>query len=391
MHAGQPHAWQIVLGVKIVVVALAGLGACSTPVPPRRAALAVWGASPPCRRSRPWSWGCSWPGERAGRAASARCRPRPMGLTYEAGSRSPVAIRRREGIRAPNPRRDLRARWGHRPRCGGRRPVRQHASSPSWPGRWARPSRSSRRASPKGPEGRRRRRHDRRSGDKAAAKDGDRAVRRLGIGLRSPPGHPAPSRVAGGRFGDGPSRSSRTSSWSTSWRGLWPSPRYTSATVAFFCGPRARSPCWPSPPAVRSGWPACAEPASTPRSTSRWRWRWRRPRPPRAATRHRPGSWWWRSLAVGVGADGHPRPRRQDVPASAGVGTGAAADGVPDSLGGRAGPRRPAAPRWWRGDSGIVAGRSARRLPEAEEKLRGGARQVGGTRATAPVVARASG
>ena len=44
VHAGQPHAWQVVLGVKIAVVALAGVSAylhSRSTTPP---ALAAWGA-----------------------------------------------------------------------------------------------------------------------------------------------------------------------------------------------------------------------------------------------------------------------------------------------------------------------------------------------------------
>lgn len=43
-HGGQPRAWQIVLGVKIGVVVLAGLGAWLHSRAVSRAALAVWGA-----------------------------------------------------------------------------------------------------------------------------------------------------------------------------------------------------------------------------------------------------------------------------------------------------------------------------------------------------------
>ncbi len=41
---GQPHAWKIVLGVKIAVVALAGLSAWLHSIARSRAGLAVWGA-----------------------------------------------------------------------------------------------------------------------------------------------------------------------------------------------------------------------------------------------------------------------------------------------------------------------------------------------------------
>ena len=43
VHAGQPHSWQIVLGVKIVVVALAGLGALLHTRATTTRGLAVWG------------------------------------------------------------------------------------------------------------------------------------------------------------------------------------------------------------------------------------------------------------------------------------------------------------------------------------------------------------
>ena len=42
--AGQPHAWQVVLGVKIGVVLLAGLAAYLHQRSASRTALAVWGA-----------------------------------------------------------------------------------------------------------------------------------------------------------------------------------------------------------------------------------------------------------------------------------------------------------------------------------------------------------
>ena len=44
VHARQPHAWQVVLGVKIAVVLLAGLGAWLHGLARNRAALAAWGA-----------------------------------------------------------------------------------------------------------------------------------------------------------------------------------------------------------------------------------------------------------------------------------------------------------------------------------------------------------
>jgi putative copper export protein len=44
-HAGQPKAWQAVLGVKIVVVALAGLAAYLHTRSSTRRGLAVWGAT----------------------------------------------------------------------------------------------------------------------------------------------------------------------------------------------------------------------------------------------------------------------------------------------------------------------------------------------------------
>ena len=43
VHAGQPHAWQIVLGVKIAVVALAGLGALLHTRATTPRGLAAWG------------------------------------------------------------------------------------------------------------------------------------------------------------------------------------------------------------------------------------------------------------------------------------------------------------------------------------------------------------
>jgi len=43
VHAGQPHAWQVVLGVKIVVVALAGLGAYLHTRSTTKQGLAMWG------------------------------------------------------------------------------------------------------------------------------------------------------------------------------------------------------------------------------------------------------------------------------------------------------------------------------------------------------------
>ena len=44
VHAGQPHAWQAVLGVKIVVVALAGLSAYLHTRASTKRSLALWGA-----------------------------------------------------------------------------------------------------------------------------------------------------------------------------------------------------------------------------------------------------------------------------------------------------------------------------------------------------------
>jgi putative copper export protein len=44
VHAGQPHAWQVVLGIKIAVVALAGLAAYLHTRSTSRRGLAVWGA-----------------------------------------------------------------------------------------------------------------------------------------------------------------------------------------------------------------------------------------------------------------------------------------------------------------------------------------------------------
>ena len=44
VHAGQPSAWQAVLGIKIVVVAVAGLSACLHTRSTTRRGLAVWGA-----------------------------------------------------------------------------------------------------------------------------------------------------------------------------------------------------------------------------------------------------------------------------------------------------------------------------------------------------------
>ena len=44
VQAGQPHAWQVVLGVKIAVVLLAGLSAWLHGRARNRAALAAWGA-----------------------------------------------------------------------------------------------------------------------------------------------------------------------------------------------------------------------------------------------------------------------------------------------------------------------------------------------------------
>jgi putative copper export protein len=43
-HTGQPHDWNVVLGVKIAVVLLAGLAAWLHGRAPNRTALAVWGA-----------------------------------------------------------------------------------------------------------------------------------------------------------------------------------------------------------------------------------------------------------------------------------------------------------------------------------------------------------
>ncbi len=45
VHAGQPSAWQAVLGVKIVVVAVAGLSAYLHTRSTTRRGLAVWGAA----------------------------------------------------------------------------------------------------------------------------------------------------------------------------------------------------------------------------------------------------------------------------------------------------------------------------------------------------------
>jgi len=44
VHAGQPRAWQVVLGIKIVVVATAGLAAWLHSRATTRTALATWGA-----------------------------------------------------------------------------------------------------------------------------------------------------------------------------------------------------------------------------------------------------------------------------------------------------------------------------------------------------------
>lgn len=44
VHAGQPHSWQVVLGIKIAVVALAGLAAWLHSRATTRGALAAWGA-----------------------------------------------------------------------------------------------------------------------------------------------------------------------------------------------------------------------------------------------------------------------------------------------------------------------------------------------------------
>jgi hypothetical protein len=44
VHAGQPHAWQVVLTIKIVVVALAGLAAYLHTRATTVRALAAWGA-----------------------------------------------------------------------------------------------------------------------------------------------------------------------------------------------------------------------------------------------------------------------------------------------------------------------------------------------------------
>jgi len=44
VHAGQPRAWQVVLGVKIAVVALAGLSAYLHTRSTSRRGLAAWGA-----------------------------------------------------------------------------------------------------------------------------------------------------------------------------------------------------------------------------------------------------------------------------------------------------------------------------------------------------------
>jgi putative copper export protein len=44
VHAGQPHAWQVVLGIKIAVVALAGVAAYLHTRATTTRGLAVWGA-----------------------------------------------------------------------------------------------------------------------------------------------------------------------------------------------------------------------------------------------------------------------------------------------------------------------------------------------------------
>jgi putative copper export protein len=44
VHSGQPHSWQVVLGVKIAVVALAGIAAWLHTRATSKAGLAVWGA-----------------------------------------------------------------------------------------------------------------------------------------------------------------------------------------------------------------------------------------------------------------------------------------------------------------------------------------------------------
>ena len=44
VHAGQPHSWQILLGIKIAVVALAGSAAWLHGIASSRTALSTWGA-----------------------------------------------------------------------------------------------------------------------------------------------------------------------------------------------------------------------------------------------------------------------------------------------------------------------------------------------------------
>ena len=76
VHAGQPQAWQAVLGVKIVVVVARRPGGLPPhPGRPPGGASPSGAPSPPCRRWRPWSWGSSWPADlRRDRAQVGRYR-----------------------------------------------------------------------------------------------------------------------------------------------------------------------------------------------------------------------------------------------------------------------------------------------------------------------------
>jgi putative copper export protein len=58
-HAGQPRAWQVVLGVKIAVVLVAGVAAWLHSRAGTKAGLAAWGAI----TALAWPWGYSWPAD----------------------------------------------------------------------------------------------------------------------------------------------------------------------------------------------------------------------------------------------------------------------------------------------------------------------------------------
>ena len=150
-----PAAWQVVLGVKIAVVALAGLAAWLHTRATTKAGLAAWGAvAVAVVDRRPGHGGL--PGRlRPSAAAVRRCRPANSGLTLSRRSRYRRAPKK--GRRpCTHARRDLRESTGSSS-CRGRPPSSSAAPrSPSWPGRSARPSREFKKGLAEGAKSRRR-------------------------------------------------------------------------------------------------------------------------------------------------------------------------------------------------------------------------------------------